>query len=67
MCAFALAIPPRNAERVARRVDAQFEQGLLGEIRDLLAAGSGDRATFHRSCVQAGLEHLHGVRGDRDA
>ena len=65
--AYALAIPPEEtAERVARRVDAQFEQGLLDEIRGLLASGIPETAPLHRAGVQQALEHLHGLRGDRE-
>ena len=68
VCAFALAIPPADtAERVARRVDAQFEQGLLDEIRGLLAAGIPETAhPFTGLVYKQALEHLHGVRGERE-
>ena len=54
--AFALPIPAaETAERVARRVDAQFEQGLLDEIRGLLACGpSRDRTPVQRARLPAG-------------
>ena len=54
--AFALAIPAEEtAERVARRVDAQFEQGLLDEIRGLLASGIPETAhPFTGLVYQAG-------------
>ena len=66
VCAFALAIPAADtAERVARRVDAQFEQGLLDEIRRLLAAGVPETAhPFTGLVYKQALEHLHGVRGE---
>jgi tRNA dimethylallyltransferase len=66
VCAFALAIPPADtAERVARRVDAQFEQGLLDEIRGLLAAGVPETAhPFTGLVYKQALEHLHGVRDE---
>ena len=66
--AFALAIlPHETAERVARRVDAQFEQGLLDEIRGLLAAGVPESAhPFTGLVYKQALEHLHGVRGERE-
>ena len=66
--AYALAIPPEEtAERVARRVDAQFEQGLLDEIRGLLASGIPETAhPFTGLVYKQALEHLHGVRGDRE-
>ena len=59
MTAFALPIPPADtAERVARRVDAQFEQGLLDEIRGLLAAGVPETAhPFTGLVYRQALEH----------
>ena len=43
------------AERVAKRVDAQFEQGLMDEIRGLLARGVPEtRASVRRPRVPAG-------------
>lgn len=65
--AFALRIPPEEtALRVARRVDAQFEQGLLDEIRDLLAAGVPETAhPFTGLVYRQALEHLHGVRDEQ--
>jgi tRNA dimethylallyltransferase len=64
----ALRIPPeQTAERVARRVDAQFEQGLLDEIRALLARGVPETALpFTGLVYKQALEHLHGVRGERE-
>ena len=66
--AFALAIPPEEtAERVARRVDAQFERGLLDEIRGLLASGVPQTAhPFTGLVYRQALEHLQGVRGLSD-
>jgi tRNA dimethylallyltransferase len=66
--AFALAIPPEEtAERVARRVDAQFERGLLDEIRGLLASGVPQTAhPFTGLVYRQALEHLEGVRGLSD-
>jgi tRNA dimethylallyltransferase len=66
--AFALAIPPQDtADRVARRVDAQFEQGLLDEIRGLLASGIPETAhPFTGLVYKQALEHLHGLRGERE-
>ena len=53
---FALRIPAEaTADRVAQRVDAQFEQGLLDEIRG--AAGGGraaDRPSVHRPGLSPG-------------
>jgi tRNA dimethylallyltransferase len=66
--AFALSIPAaETAERVARRVDAQFEQGLLDEVRRLLAAGLPETAhPFSGLVYRQVLELLHGVRGERE-
>ena len=65
---FALAIPPaETAARVARRVDAQFEQGLLDEVRALLVAGVPETAhPFSGLVYRQVLEFLHGVRGERE-
>jgi tRNA dimethylallyltransferase len=64
--AFALQIPPEaTLERVARRVDAQFEQGLLDEMRGLLAAGWPATALpFTGLVYRQALEHLNGVRDE---
>ncbi|MEO5895759.1 MAG: tRNA (adenosine(37)-N6)-dimethylallyltransferase MiaA [Vicinamibacterales bacterium] len=63
---FALQIPPEaTAERVARRVDAQFAGGLLDEVRGLLAAGLPATAhPFTGLVYRQVLEHLHGVRDE---
>jgi tRNA dimethylallyltransferase len=54
-----------TAERVARRVDAQFERGLLDEVRRLLAGGVPDTAhPFTGLVYRQALEHLRGVRGE---
>jgi tRNA dimethylallyltransferase len=56
-----------TAARVARRVDAQFEQGLLDEIRALLARGIPDTALpFTGLVYRQALEHLRGERGERE-
>jgi tRNA dimethylallyltransferase len=62
----ALQIPPeQTAERVARRVHAQFEQGLLDEMRGLLARGIPETALpFTGLVYRQALEHLHGVRDE---
>ena len=53
------------AERLAARVDAQFEAGLLDEIRDLLAAGvSPDARPFGGLVYRQAMEHLRGVRDE---
>jgi tRNA dimethylallyltransferase len=64
--AFALRIPEADtARRVARRVDAQFEQGLLDEIRALLAAGVPPTAhPFTGLVYRQALEHLRGLRDE---
>jgi tRNA dimethylallyltransferase len=66
--AIALRIPPeQTAERVARRVDAQFDQGLLDEMRALLARGVPDTALpFTGLVYKQALEHLRGIRGERE-
>ena len=63
---FGLRIPAEmTAERVARRVDAQFERGLLDEIRNLLASGVPEHAhPFTGLVYRQALEHLHGVRSE---
>jgi tRNA dimethylallyltransferase len=63
---FALWIPAADtARRVARRVDAQFAQGLLDEIRRLLAGGLPETAhPFTGLVYRQALEHLHGVRDE---
>jgi tRNA dimethylallyltransferase len=53
------------AERVTRRVDEQFERGLLDEIRGLLARGIPESARpFGGLVYRQALEHLHGVRDE---
>jgi tRNA dimethylallyltransferase len=66
VAAFALQIPAdMTATRVARRVDAQFEQGLLGEIRNLIAAGVPETAhPFSGLVYRQALEYLKGVRDE---
>jgi tRNA dimethylallyltransferase len=52
-------------ERVTRRVDLQFEAGLLDEIRGLLARGVPETARpFGGLVYRQSLEHLHGVRDE---
>jgi tRNA dimethylallyltransferase len=65
--AVALRIPAEEtAARVARRVDAQFEAGLLDEIRALLASGVPPTAhPFSGLVYRQALEHLRGVRDER--
>ena len=58
-----------TAERVARRVDAQFERGLLDEIRGLLARGVPEtRAPVRRPRLPAGARApARRARRGRDA
>jgi tRNA dimethylallyltransferase len=64
--AFALQIPQEmTAARVAARVDAQFEQGLLDEIRQIRRSGIPETAhPFTGLVYRQALEHLHGVRDE---
>ncbi|HEX9093880.1 MAG TPA: tRNA (adenosine(37)-N6)-dimethylallyltransferase MiaA [Coriobacteriia bacterium] len=64
--AIALQIPAEEtAARVARRVDAQFDQGLLDEIRALLTSGIPETAhPFTGLVYRQALEHLRGVRDE---
>jgi tRNA dimethylallyltransferase len=64
--AIALQIPAdQTAERVARRVHAQFEGGLLDEMRGLLAQGVPETALpFTGLVYRQALEHLHGLRDE---
>ena len=64
--AVALQIAPeQTGERVARRVHAQFEQGLLDEMRGLLAGGVPETALpFTGLVYRQALEHLHGLRDE---
>jgi tRNA dimethylallyltransferase len=53
------------SERVTRRVDEQFERGLLDEIRGLLARGVTETARpFGGLVYRQALEHLRGVRDE---
>jgi tRNA dimethylallyltransferase len=61
--------PPMSliAERVERRVDAQFDKGLLDEIKGLLARGVPETARpFGGLVYRQALEHLRGVRNEAD-
>jgi tRNA dimethylallyltransferase len=54
------------SDRVTRRVDEQFERGLLDEIRTLLARGIPETARpFGGLVYRQAMEHLHGVRDER--
>jgi tRNA dimethylallyltransferase len=53
------------SERVTRRVDEQFERGLLDEIKALLASGVPETARpFGGLVYRQALEHLHGMRDE---
>ena len=64
--ALALRLPAAQiSERVTRRVDEQFEHGLLDEIRALLARGIPETARpFGGLVYRQAMEHLHGVRDE---
>ena len=64
--AFALQIPSElTAKRVARRVDEQFNRGLMDEVRGLLAAGVPETAhPFSGLVYRQALELLRGVRDE---
>jgi len=53
------------SDRVTRRVDEQFERGLLDEIRALMARGIPETARpFGGLVYRQAMEHLHGVRDE---
>jgi tRNA dimethylallyltransferase len=64
--AIALRLPADvTAERVARRVEAQFARGIVGEVRGLLARGVPESAQpFSGLVYRQVLEFLHGVRDE---
>jgi tRNA dimethylallyltransferase len=64
--AIGLRLPASQiSARVTRRVDEQFERGLLDEIRMLLARGIPESAPpFGGLVYRQALEHLHGVRDE---
>ena len=64
----ALSLPAAAiAERVEKRVDAQFEQGLLDEIRGLIAGGVPEGARpFGGLVYRQALEHLNGIRDEAE-
>jgi tRNA dimethylallyltransferase len=65
---FSLALkPPMSeiAERVTRRVEAQFARGIVDEVRGLLARGVPEDAQPFKGLVyRQVLEWLHGVRDE---
>jgi tRNA dimethylallyltransferase len=67
MLAIGLRLPAAAiSDRVTRRVDEQFERGLLDEIRTLLGRGLPETAQpFGGLVYRQALEHLHGVRDER--
>ncbi|HJU43214.1 MAG TPA: tRNA (adenosine(37)-N6)-dimethylallyltransferase MiaA [Vicinamibacterales bacterium] len=62
----ALRMPaPWLADRLAARVDAQFDAGLLDEIRALLASGVPPNARpFGGLVYRQAMEHLRGMRDE---
>jgi len=64
----ALALPPElTATRVAKRVDQQFERGIVGEVRGLLAAGVPRSARpFGGLVYRQVMELLQGVRDEAE-
>jgi tRNA dimethylallyltransferase len=64
--AIALKLPAAmTSERVTRRVDQQFENGLMNEICGLLAGGVPETARpFGGLVYRQALEHLHGLRDE---
>jgi tRNA dimethylallyltransferase len=64
--AIGLRIPAElTASRVARRVDAQFDGGLLDEVRGLLRSGVPATAhPFSGLVYRQALEHLRGLRDE---
>jgi tRNA dimethylallyltransferase len=66
MVGVALRLPAADtSERVTRRVDAQFAQGVVDEVRCLLARGVPEGAQpFGGLVYRQVLEHLHGVRDE---
>jgi len=57
--------PPLIAERVARRVDAQFAAGIVNEVKGLLARGvPADARPFGGLVYRQVMEMLRGVRDE---
>ena len=55
------------SERLTKRVDAQFDAGLLAEMRALLAAGvPPDARPFGGLVYRQAMEHLQGVRDEAE-
>ena len=68
VAAIALSLPNALiADRVARRVDAQFARGVVDEVKALLARGLPETAhPFTGLVYRQVLEYLHGVRDEPD-
>jgi tRNA dimethylallyltransferase len=66
VAAIAVRLPAAAiSNRVTRRVDEQFERGLLDEIRMLLARGVPETARpFGGLVYRQALEHLRGIRDE---
>jgi tRNA dimethylallyltransferase len=66
--ALALRLPAADTSaRVTRRVDEQFQRGLLDEIRTLLDSGIPETARpFGGLVYRQALEYLHGVRDETE-
>jgi tRNA dimethylallyltransferase len=62
----ALSLPAEQISmRVTKRVEQQFDGGLLDEIRQLLASGVPETARpFGGLVYRQAIEHLHGVRDE---
>ncbi len=55
------------SERIAARVDQQFERGIVDEVRHLLAAGVPETARpFSGYVYRRVLEHIRGARNEPD-
>lgn len=60
-------LPDDIAERVARRVEAQFARGIVDEVRGLLASGLPPTAhPFSGLVYRQVMEYLQGVRGEQE-
>jgi tRNA dimethylallyltransferase len=66
--AMALRLPAALlGERLARRVAAQFDAGIIAEVQSLLAQGVPETARpFGGLVYRQVIEYLHGVRGEAD-
>jgi tRNA dimethylallyltransferase len=64
----ALRLPPGPlSERLARRVAAQFDAGIVAEVQSLLAQGVPENARpFGGLVYRQVLEYLHGIRGEAE-